>query len=113
MHQSGDVGVVVFKTPFDGLQLRSSDEWFVALNIDNHVGFDARFVQGLKTAVGAALVVGARHNGLTAELLHAIENALVVGCHNGMFKYPVHTFVNPLNDGLAAQEGQRFAWEAR
>lgn len=93
--------------------MRGLDEGFVALDIDDDVGRSADQVEGLADAVGAALVVGSRHDGLAAKRGDGIVDALVVGGDIDAVEDRSYLLIDALDDGVAAQDGERLAREAR
>ena len=113
LHERGDVGRGVVETPFHGLQLRRLDKGFVALHVHDHVILHAEPVIGFPTAVGAAPVIWGGHFDPAPEGPHGVADALVVGSHHGIVQHAGDLLVNPLDDGFAAQHGQRFAGKAR
>ncbi len=64
-------------------------------------------------AVGTALVVAARHDGTTPEIVDNLKNTLVVGSHIDVGYHLLRLLIDALYDGLASQHGQRLAGEAR
>ena len=111
--EGGDLRGWVVEGLHHRTQLRGLDEGFVALNIDDDVGRSADQVEGLADAVGAALVVGSRHDGLAAKRGDGIVDALVVGGDIHAVEDRSYLLIDALDDGLAAQDGERLAREAR
>ena len=116
-HQRRDVGRRVVETAFHGLDLRRVDERLVALHVHHHVVFPAfartNLLVGFPAAVRAAPVVGRGHFDLAAERQHGIADTLVVRSDHSVVQHSGDLLVHALNDGLSAQQGQRFAREAR
>ena len=111
--QCGDIGFRIVETAPERLELLAADEGLVALHVHHDVVLATLLAIGLPATVRSAPVVGRGHLDPTAEGTHGLIDPLVVRGDHGIVQHPGHLFVDPLDDGLAAQQGQRFAGKAR
>ena len=111
--ERGDVGPGVVEAAHQGLELRGTDEGLVALHVHHRVERPADQVVSLPAAVRAAPMVGGGHHHPPAEGEHRLADALVVRGHRHVVQHPCYLFVNPPDDGFAAQQGQRLPGKAR
>ena len=115
LDECGYFGGSIHEAILHGLNLPGVDERLVALHIDNYIIFHTQglddLVVGFLDTIGAALVIGRRHDDTSIERGHSVVDTVIVGGNNCHIDMGSHLLIDTLNDRFASEQSEWLAGE--